>query len=121
MYLGNTTDNANFIYGNNILTVTNSEPLRLTVGADDELYYFPTHAQETNRKENDMIQRQTFLDALTDEGKAITSEEREIVRCADDFKWQLFIARLLARVFESADLAVLKEKPKQVEILTKEV
>ena len=48
------------------------------------------------------------------EGKTITVEERETIRCADDFKFALLIARLLARVFKSADLAMLKEKPKEV-------
>jgi len=71
--------------------------------------------EQTNRKENSMaISRQTFLDALADEGKPADSEGREIVKEAKADKWELFIARLLARVFESADLAVLKEKPKEV-------
>lgn len=86
-------------------------------------YFWVNHAevpaQENDRKENDMIQRQTFLDALADEGKTITVEEREIIRCADDFKFALLVARLLARVFKSADLAMLKEKPKEV-LITKE-
>lgn len=66
-----------------------------------------------------MIQRQTFLDALADEGKTITVEEREIIRCADDFKFALLVARLLARAFESTDLTMLKEKPKEVLVTTK--
>lgn len=67
-----------------------------------------------DRKEKNMIDRQTFLDALADEGKPLTSEERDIVRDAKQDKLELLFARLLARVFESADLAVLKEKPKEV-------
>jgi len=71
--------------------------------------------QENNRKENDMINaRQTFLDALMDEGKSLTSEEREIVRDAKQDKLELLFARLLARAFETTDLAMLKEKPKEV-------
>jgi hypothetical protein len=72
--------------------------------------------QENNRKEiSDMINaKQTFLDALADEGKPLTSEERDIVRDAKPDKLELLFARLLARVFEPADLAVLKEKPKEV-------
>jgi len=69
---------------------------------------------EKYRKEKTMIDRQTFLDALADEGKAIMPEERDVIRDAKADKWELFIARLLARVFESADLAILKEKPKEV-------
>lgn len=79
----------------------------------------PTPDPQNDRKENDMIERQTFLDALADEGKTITVEEREIIRCADDLKFALLIARLLARVFKSTDLAMLKEKPKEV-LITKE-
>lgn len=67
-----------------------------------------------NRKENEMIDRQTFLDALGDEGKSVDSEGRDIIKEAKAEKWELFIARLLARAFESADLAMLKEKPKEV-------
>ena len=75
--------------------------------------------QNDNRKEmNDMIGRQTFLDALADEGKSVGSEGREVIKEAKADKWELFIARLLAKAFESADLAMLKEKPKQVEVLT---
>jgi len=71
--------------------------------------------EQTNRKENSMaINRQTFLDALADEGKPADSEGREIVKEAKADKWELFIARLLARAFETADLAMLKEKPKEV-------
>ena len=80
----------------------------------------PAPEPQNNRKENDMIERQTFLDALADEGKAVTVEERELIRCAMDDKWTLLIARLLARVFESADLVMLKEKPKEVLVTTKE-
>ncbi len=74
----------------------------------------PAQDSEIDRKENDMIQRQTFLDALGDEGKSIDSEGRDIIKEAKAEKWELFIARLLARAFESADLVMLKEKPKEV-------
>ena len=67
-----------------------------------------------------MIQRQTFLDALADEGKSVGSEGREIIKEAKAGKWELLIARLLARAFKNSDLAMLKEKPKQVEVLTNE-
>ena len=78
-------------------------------------------ASEPNRKEKtDMLNRQTFLDALADEGKVIAPEGRDIIRDAEAGKLELLYARLLARVFETADLAMLKEKPKQVEVLTKE-
>ncbi len=60
------------------------------------------------------ISRQTFLDALADEGKSVGSEGREIVKEANANKWELFLARLLARAFDDADLAMLKEKPKEV-------
>ena len=60
------------------------------------------------------ISRQTFLDALGDEGKSVSSEGREIVKEAKAEKWELFIARLLARAFNDHDLAMLKEKPKEV-------
>ena len=61
-----------------------------------------------------MIDRQMFLDALVVEGRPVTAEELEIVRESSASKWALFIATLLARAFESADLELLKEKPKEV-------
>jgi len=84
-----------------------------------EAWSHPLPEQNNNRKENNMIERQTFLDALTDEGKTITPEEREIVRDAKQDKLELLFARLLARTFECSDLTILKEKPK--EVLIKEV
>lgn len=68
----------------------------------------------------EMLHRQTFLDALADEGTAITPEQRGLVRDAKADKWQLFIARLLARLMESDDFELLKEKPKEVFVTTKE-
>lgn len=81
----------------------------------------PAPEPQNDRKEKtDMLNRQTFLDALADEGKVIAPEGRDIIRDADAGKLELLFARLLARAFETADLAMLKEKPKEVLVTTKE-
>lgn len=92
-----------------------------SVGIGEVCIKFTPEPEQNNRKEiDDMVQRQTFLDALTDEGKSVSSEGRDVVKEAKADKWELFIARLLARAFIPDDLAMLKGKPKQVEVLTKE-
>ena len=75
----------------------------------------PAPEPQNNRKEKTkMHAKQNFLDALTDEGKTITSEERSIIRDAPPDKLELLFARLLARAFVPSDLEMLKEKPKEV-------
>lgn len=70
---------------------------------------------EENKKEvTKMIDRQKFLDALVVEGRPVTAEELEIVRESSGKKWELFVAVLLAKAFETVDLEILKEKPKEV-------
>lgn len=73
--------------------------------------------QDEEKEESEMVDRQTFLDALVIEGRQVTAEELEIVRDASDGKWRLLVAILLARAFETSDLALLKEKPKEVVVL----
>ena len=77
----------------------------------------PCENENEGKEETEMVGRQTFLDALVVEGRQVTAEELEVVREASASKWALFVATLLARVFETSDLELLEEKPKEVVIL----
>jgi hypothetical protein len=81
------------------------------------MYRAAPEDESENREEAGMIDRQVFLDALLIEERSVTHEMLETVRSASREKWELFVARLLARAFVAEDLAMLKKAPDKVTIV----
>jgi hypothetical protein len=71
--------------------------------------------QKTERKEGLTVKKQTFIEALMDEGVTLTSKERKLIRDADQGDWELFLARVMIRgKFGKDMLDALRPEPETV-------